>query len=407
MLSKVNPMQVNDLLVQVNVERIYQHILAVEGTKHPIVTPERLEETADYIENQFEKYGLTTNSQEFQVETYEEIFRNIEGYFGNNSDPELLIVGHYDTIEDCPGANDNGSALGILLEAARVLGEASWDGNVRFIAFSLEEASNPNRVLKSRLLARNLGLIDSRNRYTSWHTAKIMRKYSRLFTSFLMQGNSHPTAIDKTLVELQDQLTKEQRQYFKGLKDIYHDLTRTNWPGKTALLGSNYWVNQAQKEQKAVLGVLCLETVGYALNEPHSQKLPRGITPELFKIYRTDETLTIGNFLAVIGDQNSGALADSFCTQCQLDAIQLPYACLQGAFSYEQAAQIMPDILRSDHAPFWRVNIPGLMLTDSANFRYPFYHTPADTIDKLDFDFITKICKATIATTIDLSKAET
>jgi Zn-dependent M28 family amino/carboxypeptidase len=400
-------MPMKDLIVQVNVEQIYQHILAIEGPKHPILTPEKLEETADYIEDQFEKFGLTTNSQEFKVETYDGIFRNIEGYFGNGSDPELLIVGHYDTVEDCPGANDNGSALGILLEVARVLGGTNWDGNVRFIAFSLEEASNPTRVLKSRLLARNLGLIDPLNRYTSWHTAKIMMDYRRLFARFLMQGNSHPAAIDKALVELRDQLTKEQRQYFTGLQDIYHDLTRTNWPGKTALFGSSHWVSQAQKEQKKVLGVLCLETVGYTSNGPHSQKFPRGLVPELFNIYGTDETLTVGDFLAVIGDQNSGALADSFCNQCRLEAIQLPYACLQGAFSFEQAAQIMPDILRSDHAPFWRVNIPGLMLTDSANFRYPFFHTPADTIDKLDFDFITKICKATIATTIDLSKAKT
>ncbi len=56
------------------------------------------------------------------------------------------------------------------------------------------------------------------------------------------------------------------------------------------------------------------------------------------------------------------------------------------------------DTLRSDHAPFWRENIPALMITDTANFRYPYYHTKADTIDKLDFDFIKKITQVTIAT---------
>jgi len=62
------------------------------------------------------------------------------------------------------------------------------------------------------------------------------------------------------------------------------------------------------------------------------------------------------------------------------------------------------DLLRSDHAPFWREGIPGLMVTDTANFRYPFYHTQADTIDKLDFNFMTKACKATIATAIDYAR---
>jgi Zn-dependent M28 family amino/carboxypeptidase len=58
------------------------------------------------------------------------------------------------------------------------------------------------------------------------------------------------------------------------------------------------------------------------------------------------------------------------------------------------------DLLRSDHAPFWQNGIPGLFLTDMGDFRYPYYHTPADTIEKLNFDFLTRICKATIATAI-------
>jgi Zn-dependent M28 family amino/carboxypeptidase len=63
----------------------------------------------------------------------------------------------------------------------------------------------------------------------------------------------------------------------------------------------------------------------------------------------------------------------------------------------------MPDILRSDHAPFWKADIPGLLPTDSANFRYLYYHTAADTIDKLDFDFLEKVCKATASTAIEIT----
>ena len=103
----------------------------------------------------------------------------------------------------------------------------------------------------------------------------------------------------------------------------------------------------------------------------------------------------------IVADCNSGPLADAFRSQCEEESVELPYACLQQDFNFEQAAHIMPDILRSDHAPFWREGIPALMLTDSANFRYPYYHTPADTIDKLDFDFLTKICKAVIATAMN------
>ena len=63
----------------------------------------------------------------------------------------------------------------------------------------------------------------------------------------------------------------------------------------------------------------------------------------------------------------------------------------------------MGDLLRSDHAPFWRQGIPALFITDTADFRYAYYHTPADTIDKLDFSLMTKICKATIATALNLT----
>ena len=44
------------------------------------------------------------------------------------------------------------------------------------------------------------------------------------------------------------------------------------------------------------------------------------------------------------------------------------------------------------------------MITDTASFRNPFYHTEADIIDKLDFDFMKKVTQATIATILELSK---
>jgi hypothetical protein len=31
------------------------------------------------------------------------------------------------------------------------------------------------------------------------------------------------------------------------------------------------------------------------------------------------------------------------------------------------------------------------MITDTATFRYPYYHTDADTIDKIDFDKLSRV----------------
>ena len=45
----------------------------------------------------------------------------------------------------------------------------------------------------------------------------------------------------------------------------------------------------------------------------------------------------------------------------------------------------IPGIWWSDHSSFWLHGYPAIMITDTAPFRYPYYHTPEDTPDKLDF----------------------
>ena len=39
----------------------------------------------------------------------------------------------------------------------------------------------------------------------------------------------------------------------------------------------------------------------------------------------------------------------------------------------------------SDHASFWEHGYPGVMITDTAPFRYPHYHRKTDTADQLDY----------------------
>lgn len=63
-----------------------------------------------------------------------------------------------------------------------------------------------------------------------------------------------------------------------------------------------------------------------------------------------------------------------------------------------------PDLSRSDHAPFWRENIPAIFISDSANFRYPHYHTGSDTVDQLDFDFMEKIAQTSLLTLIAMAE---
>ena len=395
-------MEIEEIVSLVDSEELYTHILNVEGVKHPIDAPDKMEEVADYILSKFNEFGLSTNEQWFRVDGFDYDFRNIEGILSSGDGPELVIVSHYDTVAKCPGANDNGSAIAAMLECARILAELQWNGSARFISFCLEEL-NPARLSSIREVAMKHGIRDSTLRFSTWNDAKIMKSFDRIFYSFLRAGFDYDKAIEETIQKLQDSLTAEQLSYFQYYGELTQGLTATNWPGKTGLVGSNAWVENAVSKGISLLGVICMDTMGYASNEEYSQRFPKEMDADMFDLYKVDEDIRIGNFIAAIGDKNSESLTRSFCKQCKRDSIDLPYACLQEDFDYEQCAHFMRDLLRSDHAPFWRENIPGIFLTDSGNFRFPYYHTPADTIDKIDFDFLSKVCKAVLGTIVELA----
>jgi len=55
-------------------------------------------------------------------------------------------------------------------------------------------------------------------------------------------------------------------------------------------------------------------------------------------------------------------------------------------FSIRRERAVIRPIPWSDHWSFWQAGYPGIMVTDTAPFRCPYYHTPQETPDKLDFD---------------------
>jgi hypothetical protein len=55
------------------------------------------------------------------------------------------------------------------------------------------------------------------------------------------------------------------------------------------------------------------------------------------------------------------------------------------------APAFIPGVDWSDHASFWEAGYPALMVTDTAPFRYPHYHLPSDTPDKLDYERLARV----------------
>lgn len=130
---------IEGFLDQVSVDRIREHIRLLEGVRHPIVAPEALEQAADYIYASLESLGYKVEPHFFSEGGRE--FRNIIATRLGVRNPEerLLIIAHYDTVKDSPGADDNASGVAGLLELAQVLEPVEFDRTVQFIAVNLEE----------------------------------------------------------------------------------------------------------------------------------------------------------------------------------------------------------------------------------------------------------------------------
>ncbi len=394
-------MNVINVIKSVNKELLYEHILRLEGTKNPIETPDKLDEAADYILNKFKEYGLLITEHHFKIEGSDRIFRNIEGFIGNEDCSEFLINSHYDTVINSPGANDNGTGIAVMLEAARIITKERKDKNIRFICFSLEE-SNPVIELKRLKIAQKYQLIDKKYRPVSLRAANLIKRHRTIYRNLMDKGLILPDALKEALNALKSELKPNEFNYFRDLINIYDIVDSFTAMGKTGSMGSSAWVATNFKSIKKINALINLDSVGYTSNQKNSQQMPYGLKFKSFPNYKINEKDSIGDFLAVIGDNNSKNLANAFCSQCRLPSIDLSYVNIQPALSFDQIAKNLNMLLWADHAPFWKNNVPAIFLTDTGDLRTPYEHTPADTIDTLNFDFLEKVTKATITTITDI-----
>ena len=122
-------------------DRILAHLQSLVGARHPITSPEGLLQAERYLSDQFRQCGWDVSAHEFQAQGG--IYRNVIADFPLASSPPspapLIIGAHYDTVSGSPGADDNASALAVLLAVAEQLSRHTGNVPVRFIAFCLEE----------------------------------------------------------------------------------------------------------------------------------------------------------------------------------------------------------------------------------------------------------------------------
>ena len=96
-----------------------------------------------------------------------------------------------------------------------------------------------------------------------------------------------------------------------------------------------------------------------------------------------------GDFIGIVNNFKSRGFARNLTAQFQKNK-HLPVVRLTVPLN----GWIMPAVRLSDHASFWDQGFRAVMVTDSAFFRNPRYHTAADTMDTLDYEFMAELVKS-------------
>jgi hypothetical protein len=294
---------IQEIVDQVDSNRLRMDLEMVEGIRHRITGAAHLQAVKDMLTAHFVNEGLEMESVQFDYNGY--TAENIVGWKrGEVIENETYIIdGHYDSVDDSPGADDNGSAVVGVMEALRVLAPYQFKKSIKFIGFDLEEAG---------------------------------------------------------------------------------------------LVGSDHFVNtEGIKPFETISGVFNFEMIGYYTNAPNSQVFPPGfeiLYPDVQAELEADQFR--GNFITNVGIENFPGLAESYESAA---ATYVPELKVITILAPEAWPVFTPDLGRSDHARFWLAGIPALMLTDGSEFRYPYYHSPNDTLGNLDFTFMSNVVKATVA----------
>ncbi|MDD9940913.1 MAG: M28 family peptidase [Myxococcales bacterium] len=143
---------------------------------------------------------------------------------------------------------------------------------------------------------------------------------------------------------------------------------------QTPAMGSLRYASRSRQRGEQIVAMLSLETMGYFSERAGSQKYP-GPLQALYP--------HAGNFVAFVGDLGSRELVHRVASAFRK----------QTPFPSEGAAlpALLPGVSWSDHWSFWQQGYPALMVTDTAPFRYPHYHEPEDTPDKLDYQRLARV----------------
>ena len=269
------------------------HVDRLAGLIGPrtLVKPKTIAATIGYLRNEWNDMGFDIELERYDA-LGDEATNLVVHRQGRRKADEIVVLGaHYDTVPSTPGADDNASAIAVLLEVSRLLREHSAERTARYVAFACEEPPYFN--------------LDS--------------------------------------------------------------------------MGSQYHARESRRRNDKIVGMLCLEMVGYYRTEENSQSVPPGIPRWMHGFFPNR-----GDFLAAVGNLASWQLCWSFRRGFKRGARKMPL------FSICLPEKIH-EIRLSDNSSFWDQGYPALMLTDTSFLRNPNYHQATDTPDTLNYPMMAQV----------------
>jgi Zn-dependent M28 family amino/carboxypeptidase len=122
-------------------ENLFRHVDRLAGLIGPrhVGAPQALDAAAELVERELASAGYAVERQTYSIGN-QEVANIVAELPGANRKSEIIVLGaHYDTVSTSPGADDNASAVAVLIEAARLMRNLRPSRTVRFVAFPCEE----------------------------------------------------------------------------------------------------------------------------------------------------------------------------------------------------------------------------------------------------------------------------
>jgi hypothetical protein len=141
-------------------------------------------------------------------------------------------------------------------------------------------------------------------------------------------------------------------------------------------MGSLHYGRALARRNERVVAMYSLETIGFYSSEQGSQ-----VYPAPFGLMFPDR----GDFIAFVGMMGSRALVRETMRSFRSHT---SFPTIGGV-----APGFVPGIAWSDHWAFAEQGFQAVMITDTAPFRYPHYHRPSDTPDKVDTEKVARVVK--------------